>query len=439
MTCTLACSLTVQYYSARSDCSEQHCLRRSLKDISLVYSFYAQLDAPFNEYWFMSKNLRQRGKKPKVETKVAPSKATKRALRPARRDVHEARRTFLRYIVGAVFLFFFRRLSHYIVLKRPHIVNDLVGQNLLRPAVNFLDERQVLIVATMSSGTTQVAVDLTQKLGLEIGHENTDALDFYVRDGTASWFHGIRFFPDTENRQSIIHNLCHNFTDKMGYHPRQYHEVSGCSEKKPWFPLSECWLKDCLDILDMEWGCAAQGNCPQPFRTTLLQVRDPRSVVESLLAKFCMNDETGETSPHGTMQADWVKFMNILFEGMGHDFARYSCIEAVATYVIEYNNIMLRARDQNLIDGIYKVETTSPCNIAELAGFFSNPVYKPNSRKLIDKCSPASSGNRPMSATTNQINKGRIRLDWADYEKHALKQEMEKLMQSLDYDPDKER
>lgn len=392
----------------------------------------------------MSKYLRQRGKKPKVGTdnKVAPPKATKSAStikKPVRRDAYEVSRTLFRYVLGAVFLFFLRRSSKYILLKRPHLVNDLVGIDLLRPAVNFSDERQVLIVGTMSSGTTQVVADLTQRLGLEIGHEKTDALDLFIRDGTASWFHGIRFFPDTENRQSIIHNLCHDFTDKMGYHPRLYHALSGCSEEKPWFPLNECWLKECLNILDMEWGCAARGSCPQPFRTTLLQVRDPRSVVESLLAKFCKNNETGEASFNGTMQADWVKFMNILFEGRGHDFARYSCIEAVATYVIEYNNIMLRARDQNLIDGIYKVETTSPCEIAESAGFYSNPVYKPNSFWLMNKCSPTSYGSRPMGATTNQINKGRIRLDWSEYEKHALKHEMQKLMQSLDYDPNKER
>ena len=47
----------------------------------------------------------------------------------------------------------------------------------------------------MSSGTTQMAHGLTSKLGLEIGHENSETKWSFVRDGTVSWFHGIRFLP----------------------------------------------------------------------------------------------------------------------------------------------------------------------------------------------------------------------------------------------------
>ena len=78
-----------------------------------------------------------------------------------------------------------------------------------RPAVHLTDPRQVLIVGTISSGTSQVANDLKNKLGLEIGHENAVASWSFVRDGTVSWFHGIRYIP----RPGIDNNAENNFVD----------------------------------------------------------------------------------------------------------------------------------------------------------------------------------------------------------------------------------
>jgi hypothetical protein len=52
--------------------------------------------------------------------------------------------------------------------------------------------RQVLILASQSSGTVQMTKEFSDKLGLEIGHETVDAAWHYVRDGTISLFHTIR-------------------------------------------------------------------------------------------------------------------------------------------------------------------------------------------------------------------------------------------------------
>eukprot|EP00814_Leptocylindrus_danicus_P020437 CAMPEP_0116009214 /NCGR_PEP_ID=MMETSP0321-20121206/3304_1 /TAXON_ID=163516 /ORGANISM="Leptocylindrus danicus var. danicus, Strain B650" /LENGTH=324 /DNA_ID=CAMNT_0003478143 /DNA_START=125 /DNA_END=1099 /DNA_ORIENTATION=- len=63
------------------------------------------------------------------------------------------------------------------------------------PAIQLHDPRQVLIVGTISSGTSQVTVDLKRMLNLEIGHENSETKWSFVRDGTLSRFHGIRYIP----------------------------------------------------------------------------------------------------------------------------------------------------------------------------------------------------------------------------------------------------
>eukprot|EP00535_Pseudo-nitzschia_heimii_P006283 CAMPEP_0197195038 /NCGR_PEP_ID=MMETSP1423-20130617/30336_1 /TAXON_ID=476441 /ORGANISM="Pseudo-nitzschia heimii, Strain UNC1101" /LENGTH=185 /DNA_ID=CAMNT_0042648573 /DNA_START=176 /DNA_END=730 /DNA_ORIENTATION=+ len=98
----------------------------------------------------------------------------------------------------------------YVCLQRPELLAwavssltacglDRLGLPLpipiLRPAFRSVDARQVLVVGTMSSGTTQVAHELRSKIDLEIGHENSETLWSFVRDGTVSWFHGIRFLP----------------------------------------------------------------------------------------------------------------------------------------------------------------------------------------------------------------------------------------------------
>ena len=72
-----------------------------------------------------------------------------------------------------------------------------------RPAVAMNDTRQVLILGSMSSGTSSMAKAL-QDLDLEVGHEDSDTLWKFVRDGTVSWFHGIRYFSDS----SRIRHLC---------------------------------------------------------------------------------------------------------------------------------------------------------------------------------------------------------------------------------------
>lgn len=53
-------------------------------------------------------------------------------------------------------------------------------------------EKQVLILGTLGSGTTYMSRELT-RLHLEVGHESSDSVNEFCRDGTVSWAHGIRY------------------------------------------------------------------------------------------------------------------------------------------------------------------------------------------------------------------------------------------------------
>lgn len=74
-----------------------------------------------------------------------------------------------------------------------------------RPPVGRRDERQVLILGSMmsfggrkkdsrNSYENNMATNLQRDFGLEIGYEDSDSSRNFVRDGTASWIHGLRYF-----------------------------------------------------------------------------------------------------------------------------------------------------------------------------------------------------------------------------------------------------
>ena len=91
---------------------------------------------------------------------------------------------------------------------------------LLRPRVAVDHPRPVLIVGTQSSGTTQMSHQLA-RIGLEVGHETSDATWDFARDGTISWLHGMRFMPGRAPPATIA-QLCRRFRRNMGLHPAQF-------------------------------------------------------------------------------------------------------------------------------------------------------------------------------------------------------------------------
>lgn len=295
----------------------------------------------------------------------------------------------------------------FLLLQKPQwLQTATLGLLVPRPAVPLTHHRQVLIVGTICSGTTQTTHDLKNKFGLEIGHEHSEADWTFVRDGTVSWFHGIRFLPRLKGDAFLnsLRRLCEDFSDSMGFHPSMYRNTGTCSSREKW---SDCWRNECLTILDREWGCAYYDACETPFQHSLHQTRHPLEVIQSLVAKFC------ENGLEGTVQASFVKFSGALFPE--YEFDKMSCIEAAGFYLVAYNQAMLKAAGAGLIDARFQVETTSPCQVVELAGFFhaAKVVYKPHQVRLTELCKDRKH-NQPMTPTVASANPNQVRLEWGD-------------------------
>ena len=133
---------------------------------------------------------------------------------------------FILITIAITTLYSLHNLYLFLFLQHPDAI-ALASAGILRPrpAVQLTDPRQVLIVGSISSGTTQVSADLKKQFGLEIGHENAESSWSFVRDGTVSWFHGIRYIPrpgiDTNEKeykkepekgeqlfQAVVYHLC---------------------------------------------------------------------------------------------------------------------------------------------------------------------------------------------------------------------------------------
>jgi hypothetical protein len=304
---------------------------------------------------------------------------------------------------------------HYVLLQRPELLSPFVT---LRPALAITEPRQVLIVGTMSSGTTQVAHELSTHFGLEVQHEVSDSTSYFCRDGTVSWFHGIRFLPPPSSIERMA-PLCVNFTNNMGFHPRMY-AAQSCSSWQTW---SACWMKSCFHVLQHEWGCA-QRHCETPFAVTLWQVRHPLRTMESLTAKFCNG-----TSVHPSFET----FVDALFPS---EQERNTCHEWVASYVLEYSQAMLLAHQRGDIAYWYRVEETSPCQVAALAGFLneSTVFYRSNQDQVDRKCRNNDQLQQPMVSTQYKINEN-VTLTMSDFP-NEYAHRIKKLIQTLGYTED---
>jgi hypothetical protein len=302
---------------------------------------------------------------------------------------------------------------HYVLLQRPELVSPFIG---LRPALAITDPRQVLIVGTMSSGTTQVAYELSTHFGLEVQHEVSDSTSFFCRDGTVSWFHGIRFLPPPSSIEQMA-PLCVNFTHNMGFHPRMY-AAQSCSSWQTW---SACWMKSCFEVLQREWGCTQRPNyCETPFAVNLWQVRHPLRTMESLTAKFC-----NDTSVHPS----FVTYVKALFPS---EQERNTCLDWVATYVLEYSQAMLLAHQRGDIDHWYRVEETSPCQVAALAGFVKESSTDSH---VAQKCRDNELLQQPMVSTQYKINQQNATLTLSDFPNEYARR-IKKLIQVLGYTKD---
>lgn len=315
----------------------------------------------------------------------------------------------------AIYLSYF-----YFQLHHPEYISKATAGIIeLRPAVGVTDLRQLLIVGSPSTGTVQMHAELRNKLRLEIGHENTDTAWNWVRDGTVSWFHGIRFLTNpTRQDKSRMAKSFSAICDaedhiNMGFHPAAYREpVNRCSYRSKW---DNCWRKECYLTLIKEWGCATsvdeENGCEINFATTLHQVRNPMRTLESLVVKFCIG------GLQGSMADSFLIYASALFPS--HNFYADSCIEATGYFLVEYQNAMIEARKRGEIAGFYRIEDVSACDVAAMAGLLDSDttIYEPNYNKiqhLCDETNTESPARQVVEQSENKVNTDIVRLGWKD-------------------------
>ncbi len=248
----------------------------------------------------------------------------------------------------------------------------------------------------------------------------------------------------------------------MGFHPQMFKASKTCKSQDKW---SSCWRKECLQLVQQEWGCAVttkmtldlsrklietnsalwdeddhadhqQHSCITPFNKVLHQVRHPLRTLESMVVQFCQGDDE-ILNPNATLHPSFVAMANALFgEHVGHDFGDYTCIQGVAHFIVEYNNALLEQQSAappgNTANKMtrFQVETTTPCQVLQLAGFLSQEtlVYPPHWNQLNQLCNSDDSDSnsnsplhRPMISTTkDKVNQDGLNLSWEQLDKMEL-------------------
>jgi hypothetical protein len=284
-------------------------------------------------------------------------------------------------------------------------------------------------------------------LGLEIGHETVDAAWSYVRDGTISWFHGIRFLTQPNTKEGMLKSITGICNDdflnifNMGFHPAEYGPPKrNCSYRSKW---NACWKNECFQILLDEWGCSIKDNCEMKFAYNVHQVRNPLRTIESLVVKFCIGGIEGEVQPA------LLAYAGAMFPF--HDFSNDSCVEAAGYFLVFYNEAMIEARKRGEIDSFYRIEETTPCQVAEMAGLGSieTTVYEPNFHKIQKICNADTKqpAQQVVQQKLNKVNLDQVHLGWKDLrggmhgskrKKSDLEKRVRNLYRVLGYDESKE-
>jgi hypothetical protein len=360
-----------------------------------------------NELRQRKKNRNSKKKSKDDKTKEEKAKSGKKQPAPdatdkdAEFEKESLVQTFLRHPLVKVTPFILipyamYNFLHFIHLKRPDIVTDgTFGLIPMRPAIKSLEERQVLIIGSEVVENRNIVAGLQDSLKLEVVNEAFDAENYFCRDVSVSWFQIIRFLQplesSTEDDEFVQYStmkmwdeLCLNRTDAIVsiFHPRNYRETN-CSAYSRW---SNCWARECLGVVNSQWGCAWNDSCEPSFARVLHQVRHPIRTIERLNSTFCPNEQWRE--PFLDLVSAWFP---------KRDWFVLSCLESMAWYVADFHNTLLKARDAGLIHGIFQIERTSPCEVASQAGFLA-PLYEPNSEKISNLCHSDEGGNTGSKA-----------------------------------------
>ena len=228
-----------------------------------------------------------------------------------------------------------------------------LGSIISRPA-RLNQPRTLLIVAAPGSGTGQMSEALAG-IGLQLEHESS-----HGRDGTVSWFHGMRLLdgkPDTAT-------LCTKPEFGTDWHPMSL-EPQHCLDACRTGCWNECWRRTCPVVLERQHGCHRRGQfvhkgsgpCVPTFKTTLLQVRHPLATIASGVRGFCAGGQPNATT---TKLLDRIRAVVPTIAPN----PRATCAEVLAAFWVSYN-----AQAVEAADGWFQVEVHPPCEVAAAAGF----------------------------------------------------------------------
>jgi hypothetical protein len=291
-------------------------------------------------------------------------------------------------------------------------------------------------------------------LGVEIGHESSNAQDQFCRDGTISWLHGIYGLARPDDAFDGL-ELCAEARHRMLHTPQ--FETGPCSYRRSW---SECWRRQCEAVFRKSFGCLRDRDdyrCETPFRRRLLQVRHPLNTVASLVVKYCESDTSPGSRPHRHLEA----VLGAFFPSIPWGSMEGGCVQILGRYWTEYN-----ARLTAKVHHTYRIEDTSPCEVAELAGFLdehaagaADAPFAPTMRRVKKRCAGEArrfvrsegtvgsriafterpgrvdAGRRSRQGKVNRVNRGKVRLVWKDVEAvdPALSLEMRTLARTFGY------
>jgi hypothetical protein len=325
----------------------------------------------------------------------------------------------------------------------------------LRPALSMNETRQLLIVGSMSSGTSQVAHDLREFLQLEVGHEDSDTTQYAVRDGTVSWFHGIRFLDRSEPQERIttLVDICnvawriHSWDKIQWNYPWSNYGTDlilfgPTNFSVPHFHpnFRKAYLQACQQTIFQELGCELTKSCRgAPFQRILLQTRQPWRIVTSLVIKYCQGGEwDAPTSLLLLFQAIYPNYAHVWFPTTKNNSSQEEpvdgmiklkhCSDQMATYgYLWYNNLLdafekLSRQETTNRPGecesslnyrVYPIENTTICQVASMAGFDilqdrqngcndNLVIYTPNIQPVHEFC--LENGDASFGNTENQFN-----------------------------------
>ncbi len=277
------------------------------------------------------------------------------------------------------------QIIYFATLRHPEwVTNATLGLVPMRPSLGANDPRQVLILGPELAENRYISQGLAASLHLEIVNEAFDSQNYFCRDGSVSWFQFMRLMEPlaelSNNREAPFaawKELCldRNHTMMHLFHPKEY-GPSKCSSYETW---SHCWAQECFSNVKSIWACENDVNrdCPQKFVRILHQVRNPMHTIATLNATVC---------PHSKLATSLLNVIGGLFPD--RDWKKMNCMDAMAWYTVDFHRKLIKAREAGYVHGMFQIETTSPCEVAHMAGFGdeSSAMYPPNAEKITKAC-----------------------------------------------------